>query len=171
MLLSLPVKHTGFHWTLAPGSRLNFMHWSEDFLQVALCPLRVQSQQRGKKSVCFPTSARRLCVFQGKGLTCTPEFAQSFLRPCHCCSCPPHCSLLPTHQFRFLPIPRELDLEQLTHSHLSFDRELFLKQLEHDIQLRWMDFTNNKQLDTPRCAVLISLPFLPARCFTGVLSS
>lgn len=73
MLLSLPMKHTGFHWTLAPGSRStmkqDFMHWSKDLLQVALCPMRVQSHQREKNVSGFPPlSEDSMCVFQGKGL-------------------------------------------------------------------------------------------------------
>lgn len=43
------------------------MHWSEDFLQVALCPVRVQSQQRGKKKCLFSHLRQKTLCISGKG--------------------------------------------------------------------------------------------------------
>lgn len=103
------------------------MHWSQDFLQVALCTVRVQSQQREKNVSGFPPlSEESVCVFQGQGLHVLQSLHKDSWVTIPAAAALPIAVCCPPISLDFFQHP---ELEQLTHSHFSFHRERFLKQL------------------------------------------
>lgn len=115
-------------------------------------------------------------------------FLSSIRRPCVCCrervyissrvcrKLPESLSLLqlPTHppiSLDFFSYPENWIWSSWPAPTSAFTENDSWSSCEHYIQFRWMGFANSKQLNTPHYPVLISLPFLPARCFIGVLSS